>query len=809
MQTLLIEIIWLVLLVGVASYAVYLNLSLSGILLSLAGTLAVYSIVSSTPFLLKFIFWLLLMAAVFFILFPALRKRILSSKLMYVLRNHLPPTSDTKRIASSLGATWWDTELFSGNPDWRFLRNTPAATLSDEEQAFLDGQVVQLCAMLDDWQVTHNDFDLSPEVWQFIKQQKFFGLRIAKEYGGLEYSAQAYSCVLMKIASRSMTAAITIMAANSLGLTKLLLQHGTQQQRDRYVSDLASGKQISCLPVSGECADLDIDDVSSCGVVCYQEVDGNKTLGIQLSWHQQNVILAPVASLIGMTCALSDPEQILGDEENLGATLVVVPTDAKGVVIGDRHMPINTPYMTGPVQGENVFVPIDYILGEQAGIGQAWRMLQDSFADIEAIVTPALVAATTKFVLRGASAHERVLAKSCQSNKAFTNNNAALAAMGGNAYMLNATRIVTNAALDQEAKSSVVSAIVKYRLTENIKGIVDQAIEVMGNSAIFAGPRNYIAHICGSVVSVASLQSPHFISRNMLVFEQALVRCHPWLYQEMDALAEQDEDGALEKFDKILWSHAGHAASNIARSVFLGLTNSRWHQVAFDTSMLKHYRCLTRLSANFALVADIALTKFVATMEDQEFIAKRLADMLSCIYLSSAVLKYFHERGEPEEEIVFADWAINQCNQEFHLAMQDLLANLPGNVLKKILHLIVYPLGRPRVSVKDDLNEIISDRVLNDLNTRNLLTDNIYIPEDINEPLAILEDALQQVINAAPLEALVNRAKRLGNIKKFDLDMAVSCGVINDSEADIIRNAQLARIRVAEVDDFDAAYWAR
>ena len=807
MQTILIELLLLIFLIGVASYLIYLNLNITALFASIAVALAVYSFISDIPFLLKLLLWIVLIAAILIAFVPSMRKQMITLKIMHAFRKVLPPISDTEREALEAGTTWWEAELFSGNPDWRFLRDTPAAKLTPDEQAFLDGPVEELCRMLDDWKITNEDFDLSSEAWQFIKENHFFGMIIPKEYGGLEYSAYAHSCVVMKVASRSIAAGVTVMVPNSLGPGKLLLEYGTQEQRDYYLPRLAAGKEVPCFALTGPQAGSDAGSMPDRGIVCYEEYQGEKTLGMRVTWNKRYITLAPVATLLGLAFVLLDPDHILGEEENLGITLALIPADTEGVVIGNRHMPLNVPFMNGPTQGEDVFIPMDWVIGGQAQVGKGWKMLMESLADGRAISLPALATAAAKFASRNTGAYARVRTQFKMPIGEFEGVAEVLGRIGGNTYMMDAARTVTAAALDQGSKPSVASAIVKYHLTERMRQVVDDAMDIHGGSGICIGPRNNIARIYKAVPIAITVEGANILTRSMIIFGQGAVRCHPWLYKEMEALAEQNEDTALDKFDDAFWNHVAHVIKNVGRSIFLGLTKANWVEAPFNTSVSAHYKRLTRLSANFALAADVALTKFGGSIKRREHVSARLGDMLSYLYLSSVVLKHFRDRGEPEQEIIFVDWAMRECGRGFHLALQELLYNFPGKVLNKVLHLIIYPLGKPLIPRKDTLHDDISSMLLDDLTMRDALTDDIYVPKDADESLVWLEDALQQVIHAAPLETLVKRAKRLGNIKKFDLDLAVSCGVINESEADVIRNAQLARLKVFAVDDFDPKYW--
>ena len=809
MLSILIEVILLILLVAGAAFIIYLNLTTASLLAALGGLLLVYSFIADIPFLIKLLFWLLFAVAVLLVIAPALRKQFLSERLLKLFRSALPPMSDTEREALEAGTTWWEAELFSGNPDWRFLRDTPQAKLTEEEQAFMDGPVEELCRLLDDWKITNEDYDLSPAAWQYIKENKFFGMIIPKKYGGLEYSAFAHSCVVMKVASRSIAAGVTVMVPNSLGPGKLLLEYGTKEQQDYYLPRLAVGEEVPCFALTGPQAGSDAGSMPDRGIVCYQEFEGKETLGMRITWNKRYITLAPVATLLGLAFVLLDPDHILGEEENIGITLALIPTDTEGVVIGNRHMPLNVPFMNGPTQGEDVFIPMDWVIGGQAQVGKGWKMLMECLADGRAISLPALATAAAKFATRNTGAYARVRTQFKMPIGEFEGVAEVLGRIGGNAYMMDAARCVTAAALDQGSKPSVASAIIKYHLTERMRQVVDDAMDVHGGSGICIGPRNHIARIYKAVPIAITVEGANILTRSMIIFGQGAVRCHPWLFKEMDALSEPDEELAVEKFDYAFWNHIVHITRNIARSIFLGLSKASWVTVPFNTSIENHYKRLTRLSANFALIADVALTKFGGSLKRREHISARLGDMLSYLYLSSVTLKYFRDRGEPEAEIPFVDWTMRECGRGFHLAMQELLYNLPGKMLKRILHIIIYPLGKPQIPRKDEIHDEISGLLLDDIAMRDAITDDIFIPTDEDESLVWLEDALQQVIKAAPLEALVKRAKRLGNIKKFDLDLAVSCGVINDQEADVIRNAQLARLKVFAVDDFPPEYWQR
>jgi acyl-CoA dehydrogenase len=807
MLSFIIELVLLFSLLVVVSYLLYLNLSTLLLLIGVALALLVYSFVSCLPFLVKLLFWLPLLGIIFIVTFPSIRKNIFSKKLLVVFRSALPKMSDTEREALEAGSTWWEAELFSGNPDWQFLHDATPAKLSAEEQAFMNGPVAELCALLDDWKVTNEDYDLSPQAWKYIKKNKFFGLIIPKKYGGLEFSAYAHSCMVMKVASRSISAGVTVMVPNSLGPGALLLEYGTQEQRDYYLPRLAVGEEVPCFALTGPQSGSDASNMPDRGIVCYHEVDGEQTLGMKVTWDKRYITLAPVATLLGLAFDLYDPDHILGDEENIGITLALIPTNTPGVIIGKRHMPLNVPFMNGPTQGHEVFIPMDWVIGGQAQIGNGWRMLMECLADGRAISLPALATAAAKFVSRNTGAYARVRNQFRMPIGEFEGVTEVLGRIGGNTYMMDAARTVTAAAMDAGAKPSVPSAIIKYHLTERMRQVIDDGMDIHGGSAICVGPRNQIARIYKAVPIAITVEGANILTRSMIIFGQGAVRCHPWILKEMQAMTEPNEALAVEQFDHAFWNHLAHISANVGRSFYLGLTKSAFVSIPMTSNVEPHYKRLTRLSANFALIADFALTKYGGSLKIKEHLSARLGDMLSYLYLSSVTLKFYSDRGEREEEKPLVDWAMRECGRGFHLAMQELLYNIPGTFVKNLLQWIIYPLGKPLIARKDELHDHIAELLINDMDMRAALTDDIYIPTNPDEPLQVLENALQLVIKATPLEKMVKRAKRLGRIKKFDLEEAVAAGVITDLEAEVIRNAHAARMKVIAVDDFAKEYW--
>src|SRR5258708_7065942 len=313
--------------------------------------------------------------------FPILRRKIITDRVLAIYRRILPDMSQTEKEAIDAGTVWWDGDLFSGRPDWDKLLATPAPRLSAEEQAFLDGPVEELCAMCDDWEITHERYDLPPRVWQFIKDKGFLGMIIPKKHGGMGFSALAHSAVVLKLSTRSNALGVTVMVPNSLGPAELLLHYGTDAQKNHYLPRLAKGLEIPCFALTSPEAGSDAASIPDYGVVCKGIWQGKETLGMRVTWDKRYITLGPVATLLGLAFRLYDPEHLLGSKEDLGITCALVPTNTAGVNIGRRHLPLNGVFQNGPNSGQEVFDSMDcpggkgICLGPNNGVGRGSQVL--------------------------------------------------------------------------------------------------------------------------------------------------------------------------------------------------------------------------------------------------------------------------------------------------------------------------------------------------------------------------------------------------------------------------------------------------
>ncbi len=731
---------------------------------------------------------------------PDLRQRFVTSHVYQFMQAAVPNISQTEREALEAGTVWWEGDLFSGKPDWQALYAFKKPQLSEEEQAFLDGPVQTFCAMLDDWQSTQHLYDLSAEAWDYLKKEKFLGMIIPKEYGGLGFSALAHSSVVTKIATRSISAAVTVMVPNSLGPGELLLHYGTQAQKDHYLPKLAIGEEIPCFALTGPEAGSDAAAIPDAGYVCEQtDAKGNKLLGIRLSWNKRYITLAPVATVLGIAFKLFDPEHLLGEKDALGITCALIPTDTPGVEIGDRHFPLNGVFMNGPTRGEDIFIPMSWVIGEQAYVGKGWRMLMESLATGRCISLPALSVGGAQLAARSVGAYARVRRQFNTPIGQFEGVQEALARIGGYAYQMNAARVMTLGALDTGQRPSVVSAILKYHLTERLRITMNDAMDIQGGAGICLGPKNIIGRAYQTIPVAITVEGANILTRSLIIFGQGAMRAHPTLFKELEALRAEDQNA----FDTFFIEHIGSVLGNVARSFWRGISVAGLN--GEHGKMAKHQHELSHLSAGFALIADITLVILGGGLKRKERISARLGDALSQLYLASATLKQFHNDGEPAADLPLVNWSLARAKFEAQNALLAVLENYPSKAAAMLLKVIVFPLGRRYKAPNDVLDHTVADILLKPSQTRDRLTENVFISDEhgqtgkLERALLLTEET--QAIERKIKQALGRKAMLLAQTEQLAAD-SLEQGVINEKEAKLLVEAAQARNEVIQVDAF-------
>ncbi len=783
----------------------YLRASLQQATLAIAVVLIAGTLLEAAGTGLLILYWLLALAVLVPLNHRPLRRQLISAPALTLFRKVLPRMSDTEREALEAGDTWWDAELFSGRPDWNRLQSFPVKPLSPEEQAFLDGPVEELCRMLDDWQVTREQQDLPPAVWEFLKKERFFGMIIPKEYGGLEFSARGHSEVVVKVATRSITAAVTVMVPNSLGPGALLMKYGTQAQKDHYLPRLANGEEVPCFALTGPEAGSDAGAMPDTGIVCRREFRGEQeVLGILLNWEKRYITLGPVATVLGLAFKLRDPDHLLGDREEIGITLALIPTDTPGVEIGDRHIPLDIPFQNGPNYGRDVFIPMDWVIGGAERAGQGWRMLMECLAEGRGVSLPALSAAAGKLACRTTGAYARVRRQFKTPIGRFEGVEEAMGRIGGLSYLIDAARILTLGALDAGIHPSVITAIVKYHATESMRRVVNDAMDVHGGKGIVLGPRNYLGRIYQSVPVSITVEGANILTRNMIIYGQGAIRCHPFVLREMEAAAGDDEQ-SLERFDEALFGHLGFTLSNGARALLLGLSNAHLAGTPAGPDR-RAWQQLSRFSAVLALLSDVSMGLLGGSLKRRERVSARLGDILSHLYLASALLKKHHDAGSPADERPLLEWGLAWCLHQMERATAELLENYPNRLVGRLLKWLVLPLGR-RLPPPDDRHDHEVARLLQEPGpVRDRLTSGMFLPQEQGEALAVLEQALQLTLKAEPIERRLQQALKQGEIAADTPDgmveAALQAGVISPGEADTLKAARAAMREVIAVDAF-------
>ena len=775
------------------------------------GVVAVYLLAmgawSHAPGWLLLIFWVLIAAVAAPLLLPDLRRQYFTKPLFSWFQKVLPPMSETERDAIDAGTVWWDGELFSGRPDWDKLLAYPKVQLTEEEQAFIDGPTEALCAMVSDWEIGQA-MDLPPAAWEHIKTHGFFALIIPKEYGGKGFSAYAHSQVAMKLATRSGDLASTVMVPNSLGPAELLLHYGTDEQRNHYLPRLARGDDIPCFALTGPLAGSDAGAMPDTGVICKGEWEGKETLGLRLNWEKRYITLGPVATLLGLAFKAHDPDHLLGEEEDLGISLALIPTDTPGVEIGRRHLPLGAAFMNGPNSGKDVFIPLEFLIGGQEMLGKGWMMLMNCLSVGRSISLPAVGTGAAKFTSLVTGQYAQVREQFNVPLSAFEGIQEAMARIGGNAWLMDSARMLTANAVDMGEKPSVLSAILKYHLTERGRECISHAMDVHGGKGIIMGPNNYLGRNWQGAPIFITVEGANILSRNLMIFGQGAIRCHPFVLKEMALAGREDHDQALKEFDGLLMQHIGFAVSNAASTLVLNLGVGHFEKAPGNRLSQGYFRALNRQAAAFALLADLSMMLLGGELKRRERLSARLGDVLSHMYLASAALKRYHDLDSPDHlEPLFA-WAMEESLGESERALDELLSNFPNKVLGCLLRVIVFPFGRRHTGPSDALDAEVAaviGRAKGDPTLEELLA-GCYRPQSSEDPVGALQHAYDLLGASHPLQKKLHTALKSGQVKptagEHAIDAALHAGVLQPAEAQTLRDAEAARRKVIDVDDF-------
>ncbi|KPL93943.1 acyl-CoA dehydrogenase FadE [Vibrio splendidus] len=790
---------------AVLSVCLYHRVSLVRALIVLTGTMVALTLFGGVAVT----GWLCYLLAIAIFAVPAIRQTIISQKALSLFKKVLPAMSQTEKEALEAGTVWWEAELFKGKPEWKKLQNIADPKLSEAEQEFLDGPVNTVCEMVNDYQVTHELADLPPEVWQYLKDHKFFAMIIKKKYGGLEFSAYAQSLVLQKLTGVSSVLSSTVGVPNSLGPGELLQHYGTEEQRNHYLPRLAEGKEIPCFALTSPEAGSDAGSIPDYGIVCKGQWQGEEVLGMRLTWNKRYITLAPVATVLGLAFKLRDPDGLLDDKQELGITCALIPTDLKGVKIGNRHSPLNVPFQNGPTQGDDLFVPIDFIIGGQKMAGQGWRMLVECLSVGRGITLPSNSTGGIKSAALATGAYARIRRQFKQPIGRMEGVEEPLARLAGNAYVMDAASNLTVAGIDLGEKPSVISAIVKYHCTHRGQRSIIDAMDIVGGKGICLGPSNFLARSYQGAPIAITVEGANILTRSMIIYGQGAIRCHPYVLSEMEAAYSESSD-ALDKFDSALAGHVSFTMSNLVRSLWFGLTDGRGSDTPTpsnkaDKQTQRYYQKLNRYSANLALLSDISMAVLGGSLKRRERLSARLGDILSQLYLGSATLKRFESEGSHAEDLPLVHWGMQDSLRQTEVAIDEFLANFPNPVIGRLLRIVLMPFGRIRRAPNDKLDSQVAHILQTPSETRSRIGRGQYLEATEYNPVGKIEKALEVILQAEPLfDKVCKETHQKRAFLRLDLvaQLGLEKGILTQEEADLLISAEEHRLYTINVDDF-------
>ena len=743
------------------------------------------------------------------LLVAPLREALIAKPAFNILSKAMPSMSITEREALEAGTSWWEKELFMGAPDWQKFDQYPYPKLSVEEQSFVDNEVQQLCAMLDEWKIHHKDKNLPPEVWQFIKDKGFLGLIIPKSFGGKQFSAFAQSRIMSKIASRSLTAAVSCMVPNSLGPGELLLHYGTTAQKQRYLPGLANGTEIPCFGLTSPEAGSDAGAIPDTGIVCYGSYQGQEVLGLKMNFSKRWITLAPIATVIGLAFKLYDPDGLLGDKSKseYGITCALIPASHEGIKIGARHNP-GAPFMNGTVEGTDIFIPIDWIIGGQQNAGKGWRMLMECLGVGRGISLPALATAAGEmsYLLVGAFASVRQQFKVSVGH--FEGVQEATSDIASDAYMLESFRYMVTCGLNQGGTPAVMTAMAKYYATETMRKVINHGMDVVGGRAIQLGPRNFMALTYQSIPVAITVEGANILTRSLMIFGQGSMRCHPYLFEELQLLQSDNKESALKKFNTLLFKHLAYTFNRAAKALAFGLTGgSKEGSSSADDFSKPYYAMINRMSADFALTADMALGILAGDLKRKEMLSGRLADIHAHLFIATAILNYYEHGQRTESDQKHAELALNKALYNAQEAFFGLYENFPVKIAATLVKLISFPFGRPVTKPSDELKQQVAQLLLKENSFRAELKKHVYYTTDETDVMGRMESTFQMLLTLQPLWDKFKKAESKDQFKGLTFEEhitdAVAVGFITANEAEKLLKYNAKRYDSMLTDIFD------
>lgn len=742
----------------------------------------------------------------------SLRQRYLTHPLYDWFNKVLPPLSETEQVAMQSGSVWWEAELFKGSPDWQKLHAIPKPTLSEQEQHFIDTKLPALLRMLDDFDIVQQQQALSPQLWKYLKKEQFLALIIPKQYGGLAFSALANATIVAKIASKSLSAAVSVMVPNSLGPGELLSHYGTDEQKQYWLPRLAAGDDIPCFALTEPHAGSDAGSITSQGEICLGQHQGQEVLGIKLNWHKRYITLAPIATVLGLAFQLSDPNKLLGERKQLGITCALIPTDHSGVSIGERHNPLGLGFMNGPTTGKEVFIPLDWVVGGKAQLGNGWQMLMACLSAGRGISLPALATAIAQLSARTSGAYAFVREQFGTPIGKFEGVANRLGKIGGLTYLVEAMRSLTTTGIDQGEKPAIVTAMTKYHCTELARIILNDAMDIHAGRAIQLGELNYLANHYIALPVAITVEGANILTRNLIIFGQGAIRCHPYVLDEMQAAADPDEQQGKQAFDKLLTKHILFTGKNTLLAFVNAISRSFFNQAPVADQTARYYRDLARFSRALSVAADMSMLTLGGSLKKKELLSARLGDILSHLYMGSAVLKRYQNEGRPPQDLPLVHYAMQHCLYQCAQSFSNFLANFPHKYIAISLKLLLFPLGFHYRKPTDALCIEIAELLMADNESRDRLCALSHFEPDGKDAVGIMEMAFVAKHQARPAWQKLTKAVKDGQLEPAPLSelsaKAIEQDILTFAEAEQIQSANEHIEQAIAVNSFSANWFS-
>ncbi|CUT17412.1 Acyl-CoA dehydrogenase [Candidatus Ichthyocystis hellenicum] len=740
----------------------------------------------------------------FLLSFSPLRRSFITNRIFNIFKRVMPPISATEKDAIEAGTIWWDAQIFSGKPSLKLLSSFKEPTLTQEEKNFLDEDVEELCSLFTEWD-TFKHRDLPAHVWSFIRERGFLGIAIPKEFGGKGFSPYAHGVILQKISSHCCAAVIHVMVPNSLGPAELLINYGTEEQRNKYLSRLAQGIEVPAFALTSPEAGSDASSIPDYGIVCRGEWEGEEIIGMRLTWNKRYITMGPICTLLGLAFKLYDPDHLIGDKEDIGITCAIIPSDLPGIEIGRRHYPVDAVFQNGPNSAKDLFIPLSFVIGGVDMVGQGWKMLMESLSEGRGVSLPNTALGSSKLGLFSTTAYAFVRRQFSSPICFFEGVQLPIARMTAFVYIMESMWRLNAIALNLGEKPSVISAICKYHITEMQRKVLSDAMDIQAGKAICSGPNNYIARAYSQTPVAMTVEGANILTRCLIIFGQGAIRCHPFVLREMLAVASTDKK-AIKEFDKALFGHIAFIIRNTIVSFWHGITSSRLVCICGMNSPKKwrpYIRHFLRFSAAFAMVSDFSMLIVGGKLKRKEGLSARLGDILSYLFMISAVIKRYDFSNFRDEDEAVVAWSLNYLFVEMQRAFYEFFDNFPLKIFSKILKRLVFPWGPIFKSPTDELSIKLSNIVTSPSVIRDSYLENMFLSKDPLNPLARLNKAFR----------MADRANEISKkIRKIALDPwidarqgarhALGKGLIKDEEYEFYLGYLDLYDDVIKVDDF-------